>query len=94
MRVHAQPRPAGCRRVPSAPPKNKKARLVRVFLFASFVAPACGRVTAEWTKPPRGFRIPVPFAHSICLLFSRPTPYVVISVVLSNFPVTHARFLP
>ncbi|WP_230972981.1 hypothetical protein, partial [Burkholderia vietnamiensis] len=26
--------------------------------------------------------------------FSRPTPYVVISVVLSNFPVTHARFLP
>ncbi|WP_249173026.1 GNAT family N-acetyltransferase [Burkholderia vietnamiensis] len=34
LRVHAQPRPAGCRRVPSAPPENEKARLVRAFSFA------------------------------------------------------------
>ncbi|RQR84365.1 hypothetical protein DIE11_06755 [Burkholderia sp. Bp9012] len=35
LRVHAQPRPAGCRRVPSAPPENEKARLARAFSFAS-----------------------------------------------------------
>ncbi|WP_321809242.1 MULTISPECIES: GNAT family N-acetyltransferase [unclassified Burkholderia] len=35
--MHAQPRPAGCRRVPSAPPENEKARLVRAFSFASLI---------------------------------------------------------
>ncbi|MEK7958099.1 hypothetical protein, partial [Burkholderia contaminans] len=35
-----------------------------------------------------------PYSPAVRLLFSRPTPYVVISDVLSNFPVTHARFLP
>ncbi|RQZ17636.1 hypothetical protein DIE15_09755 [Burkholderia sp. Bp9031] len=35
LRVHAQPRPAGCRRVPSAPPKNEEAHLVRASSFAS-----------------------------------------------------------
>ncbi|PRD73245.1 hypothetical protein C6P75_16530 [Burkholderia multivorans] len=52
MRVHAHPRPAGCRRVPSAPPENEEARLARAFSFAFPVAPARWRVTAERRKPP------------------------------------------
>ncbi|PRG00726.1 hypothetical protein C6Q14_20345 [Burkholderia ambifaria] len=56
LRVHAQPRPAGCRRVPSAPPENEKARLVRAFSFVFLVVPACGRVTHRCCAPLREIR--------------------------------------
>ncbi|RQU37370.1 hypothetical protein DF150_07385 [Burkholderia cenocepacia] len=66
---------------------------IRAFGFA----PAGGCVKKPVSRA--GFFISrVPLSHPararyVCV-FSRPTPYVVISDVLSNFPVTHARFLP
>ncbi|PRF69933.1 hypothetical protein C6Q09_08655 [Burkholderia multivorans] len=42
MRVHAHPRPAGCRRVPSAPPEMKKPALRGLFHLRFRLRPLAG----------------------------------------------------
>ncbi|RAQ10169.1 hypothetical protein DPR02_15145 [Burkholderia cepacia] len=51
MRVHAHPRPAGCRRVPSAPPKKQQCPpCAGIVVCASGLRPGSG---ANWTHKRR-----------------------------------------